>query len=175
MTTTVLDEPRYRKLLGNALPVVIRTEAEYERLLHVAKALTEKPEEESTEEEGRLLELLSVLIEGYEDRVHPLPMTQPHKMLAFLLEEKGMNQTISGACFPKAACPRSSTENVVSVNLRQSNSRNCSACLSTYFYRAYLECRFKPPAPPSRSPPGLRHAAPPPRQRHRNSQSPPPD
>ena len=102
MTTALLDAPKYRKLLGSALPVVIRTETEYKRLLHVAKGLTAKPEEEITEEEGRLLELLSVLIEAYEDRVHPLPKTQPHKMLAFLLEEKGMKPSDLWPVLPKS-------------------------------------------------------------------------
>jgi HTH-type transcriptional regulator / antitoxin HigA len=102
MTTALLDKPKYRKLLDNALPVVIRTDAEYQRLLHLAKGLTGKPEEEITEEEGRLLELLSVLIEEYEDRVHPLPKTQPHKMLAFLLDENGMKPSDLWPVLPKS-------------------------------------------------------------------------
>ena len=50
----------------------------------------------------RLLELLSVLIEGYEDRVHPLPKTQPHKMRAYLLEEKGMKPSDLWRVLPKS-------------------------------------------------------------------------
>jgi len=102
MSTALLDERKYQKLLGSALPVVIRTAEEYERLLRAAEALMEKPEEEITEEEGRLLELLSVLIEGYEDRVHPLPKTQPHKILAYLLEEKGMKPSDLWRVLPKS-------------------------------------------------------------------------
>ena len=102
MSTALLDERKYQKLLGNALPVVIQTAKEYQRLLHAAQALMEKPEEEMTEEEGRLLELLSVLIEAYEDRVHPLPSTQSHKMLAYLLEEKGMKPSDLWPLLPKS-------------------------------------------------------------------------
>jgi HTH-type transcriptional regulator/antitoxin HigA len=102
MSTALLDERKYQKLLGNALPVVIQTAKEYKRLLRAAEALMEKPEEEMTEEEGRLLELLSVLIEAYEDRVHPLPNTQPHKMLAYLLEEKGMKPSDLWPVLPKS-------------------------------------------------------------------------
>jgi hypothetical protein len=41
-----------------------------------------------TPEEGRLLELLGILIEEYENRVLPLPKSSPHEMLAYLLQEK---------------------------------------------------------------------------------------
>jgi len=102
MSTVLLDVHKYQKLLGETLPVVIRTEHEYRRLLRVAKALTEKPEEEITEEEGRLLELLGVLLEEYEDRIHPLPKTKPHRMLAHLLEDKGMKPSDLWPVLPKS-------------------------------------------------------------------------
>jgi Predicted transcription regulator containing HTH domain len=102
MSSTLLDECKYQKLLDRALPVVIQTEEEYDRLLAAAGELTEKPEDELTEEEGRLLELLSMLVEEYEDRVHPLPKTKPHKMLAYLLEEKGMKPSDLWSVLPKS-------------------------------------------------------------------------
>ena len=80
----LIDERKYQKLLGAAQPVVIQTELEYRQLLHIVGQLMAKPEKEITVEEGRLLELLSFLIEEYEDRMHPLPKTRPHKMLAHL-------------------------------------------------------------------------------------------
>ena len=86
MNATLLDERQYRKLLEGALPVAIRTEEEHHRLLGAAADLMEKPEDEISEEEGRLLELLSILIEEYENRAHPLPKSKPHKMLAYLLQ-----------------------------------------------------------------------------------------
>jgi hypothetical protein len=49
----------------------------------------ERPEEEVGEAEGRLLEMLAMLIEEYEDRRHPLPQTEPHKMLSYLLPSRG--------------------------------------------------------------------------------------
>jgi len=88
MNATLLDERQYRKLLDEALPVAIRTEEEYRRLLKAAAEIMEKSEDEVSEEEGRLLELLSILIEEYENRAHPLPKAKPHKMLAYLLKEK---------------------------------------------------------------------------------------
>ena len=93
MNATLLDERQYRKLLEGALPVAIRTEEEYHRLLGAAADLME---------EGRLLELLSILIEEYENRAHPLPKSKPHKMLAYLLQEKNMKPSDLWAVLPKS-------------------------------------------------------------------------
>lgn len=102
MSATLLDERQYRKLLDVTLPVAIRTEAEYHRLLGAAAALMEKSEDEMSEEEGRLLEMLSILIDEYENRAHPLPKAEPHKMLAYLLEEKNMKPSDLWTVLPKS-------------------------------------------------------------------------
>ncbi len=102
MSATLLDERQYRKLLDVTLPVAIRTEEEYNRLLGAAAALMDKPEDEMSEEEGRLLELLSILIDEYENRAHPLPKAKPHKMLAYLLEEKNMKPSDLWTVLPKS-------------------------------------------------------------------------
>ena len=102
MSATLLDERQYRKLLDETLPVAIRTEEEYHRLLTTAAALVEKPENEISEEEGRLLDLLSILIEEYENRAHPLPKAEPHKMLAYLLAEKNMKPSDLWTVLPKS-------------------------------------------------------------------------
>ena len=82
-------KPAAIESLADTMPGMIRDEPEYERLLEIARTLMEKPESSLTPAEGRLLQLLGLVIEEYEDRVHPLPKTKPDKMLAFLLEEKG--------------------------------------------------------------------------------------
>jgi HTH-type transcriptional regulator/antitoxin HigA len=92
----------YRKLLDDALPVAIQTEGEYRRLLGSAASLMEKPEEEISIEEGRFLELLGILIEDYENRVHPLPKAKPHKMLAYLIKEKHMKPSDLWSVLPKS-------------------------------------------------------------------------
>jgi HTH-type transcriptional regulator / antitoxin HigA len=68
MSTTTIDTGRYAALLSETLPAVIHTRAEYRRLLAVAKDLIERPDEQITPEEGRLLELLAMLIEEYENK-----------------------------------------------------------------------------------------------------------
>jgi HTH-type transcriptional regulator/antitoxin HigA len=61
-----------------------------------------KPEPAITEEEGRLLEMLGMLIEEYEDRVHPLPRAEPHKMLNHLLQEKQLKPSDLWDILPKS-------------------------------------------------------------------------
>ena len=102
MSATLLDERQYRKLLDDALPVAIQTEGEYRRLFGSAASLMEKPEEEISIEEGRFLELLSILIEEYENRVHPLPKAKPHKMLAYLIKQKHMKPSDLWSVLPKS-------------------------------------------------------------------------
>jgi HTH-type transcriptional regulator/antitoxin HigA len=102
MNTAVLDERKYRGLLEETLPVVIRTEQEHQRLLRAVIQLMEKPESAISEEEGRLLEMLSMLIEEYEDRVHPLPKAEPHKMLSHLLQERQLKPSDLSAILPKS-------------------------------------------------------------------------
>jgi HTH-type transcriptional regulator/antitoxin HigA len=102
MSATLLDERQYRKLLDEALPVVIHSEGEYRRLLRAAADLMEKPDAEISGEEGRFLELLGMLIEEYENRAHPLPKAEPHRMLAYLLEEKGMKPSDLWSVLPKS-------------------------------------------------------------------------
>jgi len=46
-----------------------------------------------SKEEGRLLELLGMAVEEYEDRVHPAPKVEPHVMLRYLLYEKQMKSS----------------------------------------------------------------------------------
>ena len=102
VNANLLDERLYRKLLDVALPVAIRTEEEYCRLLRAAAALMEKPEDEISEEEGRLLELLSIVLDEFESRAHPLPEGKPHKMLAHILEERNMKPSDLSTVLPKS-------------------------------------------------------------------------
>jgi HTH-type transcriptional regulator/antitoxin HigA len=90
MSAVTIDERRYRLLLGRTLPVVIETQEEYERMLGAVEELMDKDDAEITAEEGRLLKLLAMLVEDYEDRHYALPKSSPHKMLKYLLEETGL-------------------------------------------------------------------------------------
>ena len=49
-----------------------------------------KGEDSLTPEEDALLELLVDLVHDFEERRYPLPSSPPHKMLAFLMEQRGL-------------------------------------------------------------------------------------
>lgn len=92
MSTTMedLDLKRYGRLLAKAVPKVIKTEEENERALAIVESLMEKGEGILTPEEDALLELLADLIQDFEEKAYPIPKSDPHKMIAYLLEQRGL-------------------------------------------------------------------------------------
>ncbi|HXY24356.1 MAG TPA: hypothetical protein VEI73_06875 [Candidatus Acidoferrum sp.] len=75
MTTTIdLDEKAYGQLLRRALPHVIRTGEQHARLTDELLRLDQR--EEPTPEEQELAELLTVLIDEYEERRYSHPQGQ---------------------------------------------------------------------------------------------------
>jgi hypothetical protein len=69
MGVAIIDERRYGRLLAKAVPAVIQTEAENERMLGKIEALMDKGEKRSPEED-RLLELMAKLVEDFEARAY---------------------------------------------------------------------------------------------------------
>ncbi len=86
--TPRINEAAYAKLLVKSLPRPVRTEQEHERLIQMLLAL-DKRENPSPEEEA-LAEVLTLLIEDYEERRHPLPRVSPNESLKALMEERGL-------------------------------------------------------------------------------------
>jgi HTH-type transcriptional regulator/antitoxin HigA len=90
-TTTVdLDEKTYGQLLRRTLPHVIRSDEECERLTGELLRLDER--EDASREEKELAELLTVLIEDYEERRHPIPKASPQQTLQHLMEARNLTQ-----------------------------------------------------------------------------------
>jgi HTH-type transcriptional regulator/antitoxin HigA len=90
-TTTIdLDEKTYGQLLRRALPHVIRTDEECERLTSELLPLDER--EDATREEKELGELLAVLIDEYEARRYPIRQASPRQMLHHLMEARNRTQ-----------------------------------------------------------------------------------
>jgi HTH-type transcriptional regulator/antitoxin HigA len=83
------DKAKYRKLVAEALPAVVETEAENERLLAIVEPMMRR---ELTPEEEKLFDLLVKLIEDFEDRHYPMGESSPTEMLKFLMEQKGLRQ-----------------------------------------------------------------------------------
>jgi HTH-type transcriptional regulator / antitoxin HigA len=80
----------YVSLLADAIPKVIETETEYDRMLQQVERLHFK--EELTPEEDKLYDLLVALIDTYEEQQFPIPDSLPHEILQHLMEHSGTRQ-----------------------------------------------------------------------------------
>src|SRR5216684_5369350 len=89
-TTTDLNEKTYAQLLGRTLPHVIRTDEECERLTNELIRLDER--EDLSPEERELAELLTVLIDEYEERRYPIRKASPRQTLQHLMEARKLTQ-----------------------------------------------------------------------------------
>lgn len=86
-----IDPIEYGKLLAKVLPTAIETEEENERMLSEVRKLLKKGDTLLPEEE-KLLDLLTELIEVYEQKAYPIPVAAPHAVIQLLMEERGLKQ-----------------------------------------------------------------------------------
>jgi len=86
--TLEIKDAVYAKLLAKSLPRPIHSEAEHARLTEMLLQLDER--EDLSPEEEALAEVLTLLIEDYEERYHPLPRVSPKESLQALMEERGL-------------------------------------------------------------------------------------
>ena len=90
-TSEIADREDYAHLLRDALPHVIHTEAENGRCTALLEDLLRK--KHRTAGEKRLAELLTLLIEEYEEQHYALPRTaSPVDMLRHLMDANGLRQ-----------------------------------------------------------------------------------
>jgi HTH-type transcriptional regulator / antitoxin HigA len=87
-----IDTARYRRLLSKAMPVVIETEEENDRMLAVVEKLMDKGENLSPEEE-KLLKLLTRLIEDFEENYYHPKEASPLEILHHLIDARGLKQS----------------------------------------------------------------------------------
>ena len=89
MSTTIeIKDSVYAKLLVKSLPRPIRTEAEHARLTGILLDLDDR--EDLSPEDEALAEVLTILIEDFEEKYHPLPRVSPNESLKALMEERGL-------------------------------------------------------------------------------------
>ena len=81
-----VDPKRYGRLLARKLPAIIRTEEENERLIAELEELDRRHDEISPEER-EYAELLTVLIEAFEDANYALEGSTPDSRLRSLMGE----------------------------------------------------------------------------------------
>jgi HTH-type transcriptional regulator/antitoxin HigA len=90
--TAKYDPHAYADLLVDALPGVIRNEKENERTLRMVERLMKK--DRRSPEEDRLLDLLTTLIEDFEEKAYPMGETSnPQVALRELMREHELKQT----------------------------------------------------------------------------------
>jgi HTH-type transcriptional regulator/antitoxin HigA len=89
MSATIeIKDSVYAKLLVKSLPRPIHSETDHARLTEMLLRLDER--EDPSPEEEALAEVLTLLIEDYEEKYYPLPRVSPHESLNALMGERGL-------------------------------------------------------------------------------------
>ena len=88
--STATSRPEYADLLARALPSVIHSEKENDRYLAMLEELDAKGKLSPAEQ--RLAELLTLLIEDFEEKVYALKPATPTEILSELMEANGLKQ-----------------------------------------------------------------------------------
>jgi len=88
--TKIENKHEYAKLLLEMLPHVIHTEGENERYTAALEMLLAK--RNRTPEESRMVELLTLLIEDFEEKNYSLPPATPRDVVCHLMESNGLRQ-----------------------------------------------------------------------------------
>jgi HTH-type transcriptional regulator/antitoxin HigA len=87
-TTIEIKDSVYAKLLAKSLPRPIHSRAEHHRLTGMLLQFDER--DDLSPEEEALAEVLTLLIEDYEEKNYPLPRVSPNASLNALMEERGL-------------------------------------------------------------------------------------
>lgn len=85
-----IANPAYTNLLAKVPPKVIRSEAENEYYIEALYALEQK--RSLTREEKEFADLLTLLIEDFEERRYQMPPATPLRALSFLMEQHSLKQ-----------------------------------------------------------------------------------
>jgi HTH-type transcriptional regulator/antitoxin HigA len=91
MTALAVKTPEYARLLAQTLPSVIHTEDENERFIATLEKL-ERGSRNWSPAEAKLAELLTLLIENFEDQNYKLKAATPTEVLCELMESNGLKQ-----------------------------------------------------------------------------------
>ncbi|CAM3953920.1 helix-turn-helix domain-containing protein [Deinococcus frigens] len=75
------------------LAAPIQTEQQYDEALAAFEAVWNEVGGQADHPLGSLFELLRDRLMAYEERSFPVPPSPPHRLLAFLMEERSMTQT----------------------------------------------------------------------------------
>lgn len=88
--TALTVRPRYAALLAQTPPKVIRTDEENEEYIRILEEMERRGH--LNEDEREFAELLTVLIENFEDKHYQLPPSTPLEVIAELMDANGLRQ-----------------------------------------------------------------------------------
>jgi len=89
--STLIINPEYEALLRKVPPKVIRTEKENEAYTEILHEL-DKRSAKLTAAEKELAELLTLLVEDFEEKHYKLPKGKPLDVVRFLMEQHDLRQ-----------------------------------------------------------------------------------
>jgi len=89
--STLTVSPEYGTLLKRVAPKVIRTERENEAYTEILYELDQRSKR-LTAAEKELAELLTLLIEDFEEKRYPIPRAKPVDVVRFLMEQHNLLQ-----------------------------------------------------------------------------------
>jgi len=128
VSTVVVNPVKYGKLLVKVLPQPIGTEREYDHAMKLAGQLMEKGEGRLSPEEGKLLELLGILIEDYDDRRCPLGARDPVTILTELMSARSLTAKDLWPVFGSKGAASDA------LNRRRAISKNQAKKLALFFH-----------------------------------------
>jgi HTH-type transcriptional regulator/antitoxin HigA len=79
----------YKKLVAKTPPKVVHTEEQNEQYIKVLFDLTSR---KMTKEESEFADLLTLLIEDFEEKHYALPKASPTETIRFLMDQNGLKQ-----------------------------------------------------------------------------------
>lgn len=87
--TFEINDSVYARLLAESLPRPIRSDEDLRRQTALLLELDEL--DDPSPEQQALAEVLTLLIQDYEERRYPLPQVPPHESLRALMEDRGLH------------------------------------------------------------------------------------
>jgi HTH-type transcriptional regulator / antitoxin HigA len=89
MTGPAVEAVTYKKLVAKTPPRIVRTEEQNEQY---AKVLFDLTSRKMTKEESEFADLLTLLIEDFEEKTYALPKASPIEALIFLMDQHELKQ-----------------------------------------------------------------------------------
>jgi HTH-type transcriptional regulator/antitoxin HigA len=127
MALAIINETAYGRLLARALPRVIKTASENERMVAELEKLDTRGKPLTAEEES-LAELMTLLVRQFEESRYPLGHAEPIEALRVLMEDRDIRQ--------RDLIPVFGSSSVVSevLNGKRSISKSHARRLAEYFH-----------------------------------------